>query len=112
MPQLTEEYGIHASQTLLDLFNTKIFFRGDNPQTNDWISKSLGEKEVTSIQENLSYGANTTRDGVSLSEIKKRDPLVLPTEIAALNDLEAYLKLPGAWPITKLKMGYRGGGKD
>lgn len=106
-PQLTEEYGIHASQTLLDLFNTKIFFRSDNPQTNQWISQSLGEKEVKSIQESLSYGANTMRDGVSLSRAKNRESLVLPTEVAALNDLECYLKLPGAWPITKLKMRYQ-----
>ena len=94
-PQLTEEYGVHGSQTLLDLFNTKVFFRNDNPQTNQWISQVLGEKETKSIQESLSYGANTMRDGVSLSRQKKREPLVLPIEIAHLNDLECYLKLPG-----------------
>ena len=33
-----------------------------------WISKVLGEVETTEHTENLSYGANTIRDGVSLSQ--------------------------------------------
>lgn len=108
-PQLTEAYGPHTSQTLLDLFNTKLFFRSDHPATTQWMSQVLGEKEVKSFQENVSYGANTMRDGVSLSRHTKRVPLVLPTEITALKDLEGYLKLPGHWPITKLKMRYKKG---
>jgi len=32
---------------------------------------------------------------------------VIPTEIQSLKDLEAYIKLPGNYPITKLKMDYK-----
>lgn len=107
IPQLEEIYGRAASQNMLNLFNTFLFFRNNDPTTSQWISKVLGEREQQEIQENLSYGAHTMRDGVSLNPISKTTPLILPTEIGSLQDLEAYLKLPGSWPITKLKMRYK-----
>ncbi len=107
VPQISEIYGSNLAQALLDLFNTQIFFRSTDPHTTAWISKVLGEQESSEVQENLSYGANTIRDGVSLSQRSKKQPLVLPTEISNLKDLEAYIKLPGDFPITKLKMKYQ-----
>ncbi|OZA41187.1 MAG: hypothetical protein B7X84_08440 [Alphaproteobacteria bacterium 17-39-52] len=104
IPQLSTTYGSTQSQALLDLFNTKIFFRNTDPNTTAWISKVLGEAETTEHIENLSYGAHTMRDGVNLAQHTHTKPLVLPTEIGALEDCEAYLKLPSAFPITKIKM--------
>jgi type IV secretory pathway TraG/TraD family ATPase VirD4 len=92
---------------VLDLFNTKIFFRSTEPSTTGWISKVLGEAEIKEHVENLSYGANTIRDGVSLSQQTKTKPLVLPTEIASLPDLEAYIKLPATVPTGRVKMRYK-----
>ena len=106
-PQLNATYGQNKSQAILDLFNTKIFFRNTDPNTNDWISKVLGEAETTEQIENLSYGANTIRDGVSLSQQNKTKPLVMPTEIANLKDLEALVKLPGDFPVGRLKTSYK-----
>ncbi|MBN9344496.1 MAG: type IV secretion system DNA-binding domain-containing protein [Holosporales bacterium] len=107
MPQISDLYGHAGSQAILDLFNTFIFFRSTDPQTTSWISKVLGEKDETEIIENLSYGANTIRDGVSLNQQTNTKPIVIPTEIQNLRDLEAYIKLPGNYPITKLKMLYQ-----
>ena len=107
MPQISDLYGNAGSQAILDLFNTFIFFRSTDPQTTSWISKVLGEKDETEIIENLSYGANTIRDGVSLNQQTNTKPIVIPTEIQNLRDLEAYIKLPGNYPITKLKMLYQ-----
>ncbi len=107
IPQLEEIYGRAASQNMLNLFNTFLFFRNNDPTTAQWISKVLGEREQQEIQENLSYGAHAMRDGVSLNPTSKTTPLILFTEIGSLQDLEAYLKLPGSWPITKLKMRYK-----
>lgn len=107
-PQLTATYGQNKAQAILDLFNTKIFFRNTDPNTNQWISKVLGEAETTENIENLSYGANTIRDGVSLSQQNRTKLLVLPTEIATLKDLEAFVKLPGDYPVGRMAMGYKG----
>ena len=107
IPQLSSTYGHTISQALLDLFNTKIFFRNTDPNTTTWIAKALGDAETTESIENLSYGANTMRDSVNLSQHTQTRPLILPSEIAGLEDLEAFLKLPNALPITKLKMRWK-----
>ncbi len=106
-PQLINTYGQNQAQSVLDLFNTKIFFRNTDPNTTSWISKVLGETEVKEHVENLSYGANTIRDGVSLSQQTKTKPLVLATEIACLPDLEAYIKLPATAPTGRVKMKFK-----
>ncbi|MGL5784278.1 MAG: type IV secretion system DNA-binding domain-containing protein, partial [Alphaproteobacteria bacterium] len=91
-PQLSHIYGNSCAQAIVDLFNTKIFFRSTDPQTTQWISRVLGEQEATQIQENLSYGAHAIRDGVSLSQLQLQKALVLPTEIATLENLSCYIK--------------------
>lgn len=108
VPQLTHLYGLNQSQAILDLLNTKVFFRNTDPNTNQWISKVLGDVEITEPHESLSYGAHRMRDGVSLSYQNRMKPLVLPTEIASLHDLEAFVKLPGDYPIGRVKMKWRG----
>jgi type IV secretory pathway TraG/TraD family ATPase VirD4 len=106
-PQLEEIYGRQAAESMLDLFNTKVFFRCTEPSTQQWISKVLGDKEEIEPQENISYGANSMRDGVSLSHHTRQKPLVMATELSQLRDLEAYIKLPGDYPCTKLQMTYQ-----
>ena len=106
VPQINEIYGYNLAQSLLDLFNTRVFFRSLDPTTAAWVSKCLGEAEQTEPTENMSYGAHEMRDGVSLSQITKVKPLVMPTEISKLEDLEAYIQLPGV-AITKMKFTYK-----
>ncbi len=106
-PQLEEIYGRQTAEAMLDLFNTKVFFRCTEPSTQAWVSKVLGDKEEIEPQENISYGANSMRDGVSLSHHTRQKPLVMPTELSQLKDLEAYIKLPGDYPCTKLQMKYQ-----
>ncbi|MBN9344503.1 MAG: hypothetical protein BGO76_04500 [Caedibacter sp. 38-128] len=49
----------------------------------------------------------TRRYGVSLNQQTHTKPIILPTGIQNLKDLEAYIKLPGNYSITKLKMPYQ-----
>ena len=106
-PQLEEIYGRNGAESMLDLFNTKLFFRCTEPSSQQWISKVLGDKEEIEPQENISYGAHSTRDGVSLSRHTRQKPLVLPAEFSQLKDLECYVKYPGDYPCTKLQMEYQ-----
>lgn len=106
-PQLEEIYGKQSAESMLDLFNTKAFFRCTEPSTQQWISKVLGDKEETEPQENISYGAHTARDGVSLTRHTRQKPLIMPAELSQLKDLECYVKLPGDYPCTKLQMKYQ-----
>ncbi len=106
-PQLEEIYGRQGAESMLDLFNTKVFFRCTEPSTQSWISKVLGDAEEIEPQENISYGAHSTRDGVSLSHHTRQKPLVIPSELSQLENLECYVKLPGDYPCTKLQMTYQ-----
>lgn len=106
-PQLYHAYGHNQAQSILDQFNTKIFFRNTDPTVTAWISKVLGEAETTEQQENLSYGAHSIRDGVSLSPQTRTKPLILPTEVANLQDLECTIKFPGSYPVCKTKLTYK-----
>jgi len=107
-PQLEDIYGKNQSDAMLDLFNTKVFFRCTEPSTQQWISKVIGDKEEAEPMENISYGANSMRDGVSLSRHVRQKPIVMPTELSQLQDLECYIKYPGNYPSTKLQMAYQG----
>lgn len=100
--QLREVYGNHAAEAISGLCNTRVFFRTPETQTAEWVAKSLGEAEIDEAREGFSYGANTIRDGVSLQRHRITRPIVMPAEIMQLPDLKAYLRLPGAWPITQV----------
>lgn len=104
--QLNDLYG----PSLLDNFNTKIFFRTINPDTARWVSRVLGSYEQKEVNENLSYGANTMRDGVNLSDQIRSHQLISVEEIMHLKDLEAYVKLPEGLPVAKIKMTFCGKG--
>lgn len=106
-PQLEEIYGRNAAESMLDLFNTKLFFRCTEPSTQQWISKVLGDREETQPQENISFGANSMRDGVSLSRQVRQTPLIMPAQLSQLRDLSCYLKLPGEYSCAKLEMKYQ-----
>ena len=103
IPQLQEQYGLSETKSLTSLFNTKVIFRNGDPETAKYMSQMLGEQEIMESVEGISYGAHQMRDGVSLNEHKRMKPVVSATDIMSLNDLEAYLKLPGNLPVTKLK---------
>lgn len=104
IPQLQGQYGHAETKSLTSLFNTKIIFRNGDPETAKHMSQMLGEQEVKESMENISYGAHQMRDGVSLNEQKRLKPVVSANDIMILNDLEAYLKLPGNLPVAKLKL--------
>ena len=106
LSQFEEIYGHQGAKTILNLFNSKFFFRMEESSACDQISRWIGEEEIEESKEGLSYGAHQMRDGVSLNSQKSQRRLVLPTEIAQLKNLQCYVKLSGSFPVTKLDMAY------
>ncbi len=101
--QIHSVYGRNDAETFTSLFNTKLFFRSSEPQSMAWMSKVLGSLEFIEKKEGFSYGANDMRDGVSIHQERRREPIVKEGEFSELPDLHAFLKLPGAWPVTKVE---------
>ena len=74
--------------------------------TAQWSADSLGRSEVEEVAEGVSYGANTIRDGVSLTPRRELRALALPSEIMRLPNLEGYLKFPGPFPVASIRLKY------
>lgn len=102
--QLEEIYGHSGAFSLLDQFNTRLFFKVGDAKTAEYASKNLGEKQISETKEHLSYGADSLRDGVNINSSKYMEPLVIYTEVMQLEPRSCYLKLDGPYPITKLTM--------
>lgn len=100
--QLCTIYGRDEAETLTSLFNTNLCYRTKNPDSAVWMSKLMGRREIIEKKEGYSYGANDMRDGVSIHQERRRDAVVMDAEFLELNDLNAFLRLPGDWPVTKL----------
>ena len=60
---------------------------------------------MEALAEGVSY--DTPRDGVTLSARRDLRSLVLPAEVARLENLTGYLKFPGAWPVARIKLKYK-----
>ncbi|MDA7742260.1 type IV conjugative transfer system coupling protein TraD [Francisellaceae bacterium] len=102
--QLRKTYGSDYAETIFDLMNSRFFFRSPSAPMADISSKELGEQEVDVMKTQYSIGANTIRDGVSLGSQTMTKRVVSSAEIMQLNNLECYLRVPGDYPITKLKL--------
>lgn len=105
--QLISIYGKEGASAISGLCASWVVFRANEPDTANWASKGLGDEELMETAEGISYGANEIRDGLSLSMNRKLRPLVIPTEIMTLADLEGYIRLEGELPRCKFKMNWR-----
>ena len=102
MSQLDEIYGQNIVKSIANLCSTKVVFRIEGAEIAERMSKWLGVQEVSETMENISYGAHQMRDGVSLNDQRKEKPTIHPDRLMKLPDLQAYLKLPGDYPIAKV----------
>jgi type IV conjugative transfer system coupling protein TraD len=104
LSQIKQVYGIHNAEAIYDLLNTAFYFRSPTSEVAEHVSKNLGSQEIEDMRENYSYGANTIRDGISISGHRITTPLVFVSEIIMLKDLHCYVRLPGPYPITLLNL--------
>ncbi len=105
--QLDTIYGISTSKILMGNCATRIVFAEQSSEIAYQISKSFGEKETKEYQEAISYGAHEMRDGVNISLQNRKSQVVTPTSLMSLNPNQAFIKLAGNLPITKIKLDYR-----
>ncbi|EDP8833927.1 type IV conjugative transfer system coupling protein TraD [Salmonella enterica subsp. enterica] len=105
--QMEDIYGEKAAATLLDVMNTRVFFRSPSYKIADYVAHEIGEKEILKASEQYSYGADPVRDGVSTGKEMERVTLVSYSDIQSLPDLTCYVTLPGPYPAVKLALKYQ-----
>ncbi len=106
LPQLEQIYGINPTRSIVGLCGTKVVFRTSDAPTAKKLSEFFGEQEILEPAESISFGAHQMRDGVNLAEHRHLQPTVSYTHLLSLNNLQAYLQLPGNYPITKITFDY------
>jgi len=98
--QLEEVYGEKGACIISALLNTRFLFKQPDPNVARWSAFNLGEAITEEVNEGISYGANSMRDGISINKVETRKPLVSYSEIMSLAQLNAFVRLPGKYPIT------------
>jgi hypothetical protein len=69
---------------------TKIFFKTSEPHAARWISDAIGEVEVERLKESRTVGLLRSKKSFTIEIATK--PLVMPSQIAGLEPLHAYIK--------------------
>ncbi len=100
-------YGNKGASGILGLLNTRLFFREPEAELAEWASVNLGSAVINEVNESISYGANTYRDGVSLNQQERTQRLVTASEMMRLEPLHCYIRLTGNYPITKIAFEYQ-----
>ncbi len=103
---LRDLYGRNGAETISGLCGTRVVLAAPDRDTAQWSADSLGRSEIEEVTEGFSYGANTIRDGVSLTPRRELRALALPSEIMRLANLEGYLKFPGPFPVASIRLEY------
>ena len=103
---LRDLYGRNGAETISGLCGTRVVLAAPDRDTAQWSADSLGRSEIEEVSENVSYGANTIRDGVSLTQRRELRALALPSEIMRLENLSGYLKFPGPFPVASITLKY------
>ena len=104
---LRDLYGRDGAETISGLCGTRVVLAATDRDTAEWSAESLGRVEVEEMSEGVSYGAEAPRDGVTLGARRALHPLVLPAEVARLENLSGYLKFPGPRPVARIALRYR-----
>ena len=107
MARLRSVYGQDKTESISSNCSNRLIFSTPNAQTAEWCAKDLGSKEILANKESISFGANEIRDGVSASETKELESLVIPSQIMGLKDLEFYVKMSKGFDIAKSKLKYK-----
>ena len=103
---LRDLYGRNGAETVSGLCGTRVVLAAPDRDTAQWSADSLGRSEIEEVAEGYTYGANTIRDGVSLTPRRELRALALPSEIMRLANLEGYLKFPGPLPVASIRLKY------
>jgi type IV secretory pathway TraG/TraD family ATPase VirD4 len=104
--QVYEIYGHDLAKTIISGCQTKLLLRVTDGAAAKLMSELMGQAEIDEKEESLSYGLNSSRDGVSVFAKRNLREIVLTSEILTLPDMQGYLVIPGDYPIARVAYAY------
>ena len=100
-------YGDDGVEELSDLFSTFIVLRCNGHKTAEWSAKQLGKTDNIEVNESLSYGLNSARDGANLQNTRRERDIVLSSQLQNLSDLEGFVRFGKGVPVASFVEKYK-----
>ncbi len=101
--QLNKLYTQDVADTIVNARGSSVMFAVSDPRTAKYLIDKIGDTEILETEETLSMGVSNYRDGVSMTERRKRQRLIIDSQLMTLPDLNAYVKVPNNPFITLTK---------
>ena len=98
--QLNKLYTQDVADTIVNACGSSVMFAVSDPRTAKYLIDKVGDTEILETEETHSMGVADYRDGVSLTQRRKRERLILDADLMNLPDLRAYVKVPNNPFIT------------
>ncbi|MDA8260700.1 MAG: type IV secretion system DNA-binding domain-containing protein [Betaproteobacteria bacterium] len=103
--QFFQLFGEHSAKTMLTSMASWLILRAADPDTAEFMSKAIGDKQISRTITNTSD--TSSNDGGSSTTSQNQqiniERAVLPSELSALPDLVGYIRL-GDLPTAKVKL--------
>jgi type IV secretory pathway TraG/TraD family ATPase VirD4 len=97
---LNKLYTQDAADTIINACGSSVMFAVSDPRTAKYLIDKIGGTGILETEETLSMGVSNYRDGVFMTERRKRQRLIIDSELMNLPDLNAYVKVPNNPFIT------------
>lgn len=107
LSQSDDIYGEDMTKVMVANLQNKLILRTEEESSARRMADTLGKEEVEEVNESLSFGVESSRDGASLGGKRTERHLVTPSEIMVLPDMTGYLKIAGPHPIAKVSFEYK-----
>ncbi len=101
--QLNKLYTQDVADTIVNSCGSSVMFAVSDPRTAKYLIDKIGDTEILETEQTLSMGVSNYRDGVSMTERRKRQRLIIDSELMNLPDLQAYVKIPNNPYVTLSK---------
>lgn len=106
-PQLQDIWGPKSAAAMVDLLNTRFFFRSPSAEVAKFVADELGETRLKRFSDQYSYGLESVRDGVTFNKRQESEEIVSYSDIQNLPDLNCFVTMPGGYPVTRLELKYK-----
>lgn len=106
LTQANEIVGDNLLKSLFQMCGTKIVLQYSEPYGQKVLSQFLGEQEIDRKKQGINRASQIGQDRLNESEEEKIKKIVLESEFANLEPLEAFIKI-GNFPVSKIKFGYQ-----
>lgn len=106
LTQANEVVGDNLLKSLFQMCGTKIVLQYSEPYGQKVLSQFLGEQEIDRKKQGINRASQIGQDRLNESEEEKIKKIVLESEFANLEPLEAFIKV-GNFPVSKIKFGYQ-----